>query len=261
MEPINAILLVITLLCSAVCVWLVVRAARADIRMAKKVAQAVKLLSIWKNDEEGLLTRFAFYNYKDEPDVLYLSNLFVEEASRNHGIGTMILKAAEMVAGTMGATYIRLKVMKTGRVRDWYYRRGFDLVASEDGYSWLEKRIGHISAEAPAELEKEQPFTAESIRKAAKAYSERASNGHHFDELDSLFKAFRAGAVWQGKRVAAYIRECLAPEEEWATKREADDTEANKNYRRGKIRGYKDILGDLESGGLDEYMSEKEKEE
>lgn len=99
--------------------------------------------------------------------------------------------------------------------------------------------------------------SSESIRKAAKAYSERASNGHHFSELDGLFKAFRAGAVWQGKRVAAYIRECLKPEEEWAAKREADDTETNKNYRRGKIRGYKDILGDLESGGLDEYMDEK----
>lgn len=33
-------------------------------------------------DEEGLQARFGFYTYKDEPGVLYLSNLFVEEASR-----------------------------------------------------------------------------------------------------------------------------------------------------------------------------------
>lgn len=182
MEPINAILLVITLLCAAVCVWLVVRAARADIRMAKKVAQAVKLISTWKNDEEGLLTRFAFYNYKDEPDVLYLSNLFVEEASRNHGLGTMILKAAEMVAVNLGATYIRLKVMKNARVRDWYYRRGFDLIADENGYSWLEKRIGHISAEAPAELEAEIDKEVKKLH-TAPCYDELAAFARHFFSL------------------------------------------------------------------------------
>ena len=100
---------------------------------------------------------------------------------------------------------------------------------------------------------------SESIRKAAKAYSERASNGHHFSELDGLFKAFRAGAVWQGKRVASYIRECLAPVQQCVDKWDASSSPRSSSYHydRGKIQGYKDILRDLESGGLDEYMDEK----
>ena len=51
----------------------------------------------WSEDwrEEDIQTRFAFYTYKDDPSVLYLSNVFVEETSRNHGFGTRILRAAE----------------------------------------------------------------------------------------------------------------------------------------------------------------------
>lgn len=73
--------------------------------------------------------------------------------------------------------------------------------------------------------------------------------------------AFAHGIMFQNEKIAAYIRECLEPEEEWSTKHEADDTEENKNYRRGKIRGYKDILRDLEDGGLDRYMDKKAAEE
>ena len=54
----------------------------------------------WSKDyrEEDLRVRFAFYTYKDEDDALYLSNVFVEEASRNRGLGAKILTAAEKVA-------------------------------------------------------------------------------------------------------------------------------------------------------------------
>jgi len=62
----------------------------------------------WSKDyrEEAIQTRFAFYTYKYDSSVLYLSNVFVEEASRNHGFGSRILKAAEKVAETIGATTI-----------------------------------------------------------------------------------------------------------------------------------------------------------
>lgn len=100
----------------------------------------------WNEDynEEYLQTRFAFYTYEYEPDVLYLSNLFVEEASRNRGLGTKILKAAEKVAETIGASSIRLRVRQDSPANAWYRKRGYGYVASEDGYDWLEKTLKSI---------------------------------------------------------------------------------------------------------------------
>ena len=97
----------------------------------------------WNEDynEEDLQTRFAFYTYKNEPGALYLSNLFVEEASRNRGLGTKILKAAEKVAETIGASSIGLKVKQDSPANAWYRKNGYGYVASEDGYDWLEKSL------------------------------------------------------------------------------------------------------------------------
>lgn len=100
----------------------------------------------WNEDynEEDLQTRFAFYTYKDEPGVLYLSNLFVEEASRNRGLGTKILKAAEKVAETIGASSIGLRVKQDSPVNAWYRKNGYGYVASDDGYDWLEKILKSV---------------------------------------------------------------------------------------------------------------------
>lgn len=100
----------------------------------------------WNEDynEEDLQTRFAFYTYKDEPGVLYLSNLFVEEASRKQGLGTKILKAAEKVAETMGAISVGLKVKQDSPANAWYRKNGYGYVASEYGYDWLEKKLNSM---------------------------------------------------------------------------------------------------------------------
>ena len=100
----------------------------------------------WSEDyrEEDLQTRFAFYTYKDEPSVLHLSNLFVEEASRNRGLGTKILKAAEKVAEMIGASLIGLRVKQDSPANAWYRKNGYGYVASEDGYDWLEKKLEYI---------------------------------------------------------------------------------------------------------------------
>lgn len=97
-------------------------------------------------DEENLQTRFAFYTYKDDPNVLYLSNVFVEETSRNHGFGTRILKAAEKVAETIGATAIRLKVKQDSPANTWYRKNGYVYMAFEDGYDWLEKNLEYMKS-------------------------------------------------------------------------------------------------------------------
>lgn len=100
----------------------------------------------WSEDwrEEDIQTRFAFYTYKDDSSVLYLSNVFVEETSRNHGFGTRILKAAEKVAETIGATTISLKVKQDSPANAWYRKNGYGYVAFEDGYDWLEKNLEYM---------------------------------------------------------------------------------------------------------------------
>ncbi len=100
----------------------------------------------WSEDwrEEDIQTRFAFYTYKDDPSVLYLSNVFVEETSRNHGFGTRILRAAEKVAEAIGATTISLKVKQNSPANAWYRKNGYGYVAFEDGYDWLEKNLEYM---------------------------------------------------------------------------------------------------------------------
>lgn len=97
----------------------------------------------WEDEyrEEDLQTRFAFYTYKNEPDVLYLSNLFVEEASRNKGLGTKILNAAEDVAEDIGANKIRLMVKWDSPVKIWYHKHGYTHFAHAGKYDWLEKSL------------------------------------------------------------------------------------------------------------------------
>ena len=100
----------------------------------------------WSEDwrEEDIQTRFAFYTYKEDSSVLYLSNVFVDETSRNHGFGTRILKAAEKVAETIGATTIRLKVKQDSPANAWYRKNGYGYMAFEDGYDWFEKNLEYM---------------------------------------------------------------------------------------------------------------------
>lgn len=96
--------------------------------------------------EYELLTRFAFYTYKDEDDVLYLSNVFVEETSRNKGFGTKILAAAEKVAETIGAITIRLKAKRNSQANDWYRKHGYGYLTFEGEYDWLEKNLEYLKS-------------------------------------------------------------------------------------------------------------------
>lgn len=100
----------------------------------------------WGEDyrKEDLQTRFAFYTYKDEDNTLYLSNLFVEETSRNKGFGTKILAAAEKVAETIDASRICLKVKQDSPANTWYRKNGYAYMTYEDGYNWLEKKLEYL---------------------------------------------------------------------------------------------------------------------
>ena len=115
----------------------------------------------WSEDyrEEAIQTRFAFYTYKYDSSVLYLSNVFVEEASRNHGFGSRILKAAEKVAETIGATTICLKVKQDSPANAWYRKNGYNYVtfdAFDNEYDWLEKNLEYMKFSKPEWSEEDE---------------------------------------------------------------------------------------------------------
>lgn len=87
--------------------------------------------------------RFALYVYSDEPEIIYLSNVFVDKDSRGKGFGNDILRKAEVEARKMGGAYLRLKCLSTAWVHEWYGKHGYlDLCADDDvSYFWMEKRI------------------------------------------------------------------------------------------------------------------------
>ena len=135
--------------------------------------------------EEDLQTRFAFYTYKDDPSVLYLSNVFVEESSRNHGFGTRILKAAEKAAEAIGATTISLKVKQDSPANAWYRKNGYGYVTFEDGYDWLEKNLEYMKPVKPVEWDKKDEDKLYLIIENLLADKEvaRIENPQHYDVL------------------------------------------------------------------------------
>lgn len=87
--------------------------------------------------------RFALYVYSDEPEMIYLSNVFVDKDSRGKGLGNDILRKAEVEARKMGGAYLRLKCLSTAWVHEWYKKHGWpDLCADKNvRYFWMEKKL------------------------------------------------------------------------------------------------------------------------
>lgn len=100
-----------------------------------------------KNNRENPQYSFAFYTYKDEPDILYLANVFVAEENRCYGIGTQILEIAELAAKNIGAASIRLKVKQNSKTQEWYYKHGYRFLMTENNYNWLEKSVYSAKAQ------------------------------------------------------------------------------------------------------------------
>ena len=152
---------------------------------------------------------------------------------------------------------------------------GHGSVTKEDVRSGLEKICAGKGVQeaakaadqpVPADLEAEiKRWWDERYAKLKKDYKFDSMSGHYLTN-EGFIDFARHIVTWHSKRVAAYIRECLEPEENLLTTIEEAPVEIQelsddkgKNYTRGKIRGYKDILRDLESGGLDEYLEKTDK--
>ena len=85
--------------------------------------------------------KFAMYIYSDDPDKIYLSNVFVKPEYRRYGLGNCILSDAECVAKENNASEIILKVLKDTFVHDWYSRHGYKdyCIEPESEYVWMRK--------------------------------------------------------------------------------------------------------------------------
>lgn len=92
------------------------------------------------NEDADILQRFSFYSYKDEPNVLYLSNVFVNEEYRNKGIGTKILKIADEVSTYLKCNSIRLKTENGSNAESLYRKNGYKILTEEGKQIWLEKQ-------------------------------------------------------------------------------------------------------------------------
>lgn len=91
-------------------------------------------------DDSKILQRFAFYTYEDEPDILYLANVFVNEDYRSKGIGSKIIKIADTVASGMGCDSIRLQCTKGSDAERLYKNNGYNELTEKDQRIWLEKQ-------------------------------------------------------------------------------------------------------------------------
>lgn len=92
------------------------------------------------NNDTGILNRFSFYSYKDEPNILYLSELYVNKEQRNKGIGTKILKIADEIAANMKCNSIRLKTEIGSNAERLYRKNGYNSLKMEGNQIWLEKQ-------------------------------------------------------------------------------------------------------------------------
>lgn len=99
------------------------------------------------NEDADILQRFSFYSYKDEPNVLYLSNVFVNKEYSNKGIGTKILKIADEVSTYLKCNSIRLKTKNGSNAESLYRKNGYKTLTEEGKHIWLEKQGEQESAD------------------------------------------------------------------------------------------------------------------
>lgn len=87
--------------------------------------------------------KFSIYTYTDDPKVVYLSNVFVEESRRGCGLGNTLLRESKSAATELGAVSILLKVIENSWLYNWYKSFGYrDLCYDGDTlYIWMKYEL------------------------------------------------------------------------------------------------------------------------
>lgn len=97
---------------------------------------------VWYMDDEDGKFRFAMYQYDDDPDVIYCSNVFVSPEHRGKGLGNNILSYVDYFAKNKNAKSVILRCLKSSFVHEWYTRHGYRYHSDDeedDRYVWLIK--------------------------------------------------------------------------------------------------------------------------
>ena len=101
--------------------------------------------TVWKIRSKTSLFYFSMWIYDDDPDDIYLGDVFVNKIARGQGLGNQILKLSEEFAVEQGASQLRLKVSKNNTfAHKWYMRHGFEDMRydkDEPIYMWMSKLV------------------------------------------------------------------------------------------------------------------------
>lgn len=81
--------------------------------------------------------KFCLYSYSDEPDTMYLSEVYVNKLYRKRGYGNILLKHAKQLAKERGYKTMYLKVAENSWQEKWYKRNGFEFVQNDIIQNWL----------------------------------------------------------------------------------------------------------------------------
>lgn len=84
---------------------------------------------------------YCICQYNDEPDTLYVAELFVPKDKRKNGLGDKAIQEAEMIAKAKGAKWLKLSVRRWSWKYDWYKRKGFHPFCTKTFIVWMEKEI------------------------------------------------------------------------------------------------------------------------
>lgn len=76
-----------------------------------------------------------------EKSCAYIYHMSVEKKHRKKGYGNKLLKEAENVARNLGANVVSLLAEKDKFTVDWYKRRGYNSLFSDEKYITLYKSI------------------------------------------------------------------------------------------------------------------------
>lgn len=98
------------------------------------------------------------FQYNDDLNSVYLSNVSVKENLQGNGFGNAILQIAEQFARNVNAKVIVLKTKINSSAFDWYCRHGYIRYEDDGDYCWMRKEIAE---EKDVELP-EQPVITKS---------------------------------------------------------------------------------------------------
>lgn len=148
------------------------------------------------NEDEAILHRFSFYSYKDEPNILYLAGLYVNDEYRNKGIGTKILKIADEVAVSMKCSSILLKTEIGSNAERLYKNNGYSVFRREENQVWLEKQSEQKQETNYPKFDLDDILAIQCCMEAAKKVTE---DKELYEELKSLHSRL-LDAYWIGKQ-------------------------------------------------------------